>query len=90
MRVVGQVGAKRTCIRLILNCDQRTFPINYVLADPNQVSENSNTTVWWTCQKNPEHGNYPMAVSTRVLFKLRKRIACPMCRGRRRRKRHFV
>ena len=63
---------------------------NYVLADPDQIGEGSNERVWWKCMKNPNHDEYVMTVATRVLFKLRDRNPCPVCKGRRRKRQLFV
>ena len=63
---------------------------NYVIVDPDHVSDKSNIKVWFRCMKNPEHENYDMSIATRVLFKERGHNPCPTCKGRRRKKRHFV
>ena len=62
---------------------------NYLLADPDQIGERSNTVVWWHCRNNDTH-MYPMSVASRVMFKKRHREPCLYCKGRRRKKRHFV
>lgn len=63
---------------------------NYIIVDPDHVSDKSNIKVWFRCMKNPEHENYDMSIATRVLFKERGNNPCPICKGRRRKKRHFV
>lgn len=63
---------------------------NYVIADPDHISDKSNIKVWFRCMKDPTHENYGMSVATRVLFKERGHNPCPTCKGRRRKKKHFV
>lgn len=63
---------------------------NYVIADPDHISDKSNIKVWFRCMKDPTHENYDMSVATRVLFKERGHNPCPTCKGRRRKKKHFV
>ena len=62
---------------------------NYLLADPDRISDSCNTPVWWNCQNNKEH-LYVMSPRRRILFQKRHRESCPYCKGRRRKKRHFV
>lgn len=62
---------------------------NYVLADPDQVSERSSISVWWQCPNDSKH-HYTTSIANRVMFKTRHREPCPFCRGLRRKKRHYV
>ena len=62
---------------------------NYAICNPNEIGENSNYDVWWNCLNDPNH-KYPMPVYQRVSFYNRTKIACPYCKGRRRKKSHFI
>lgn len=62
---------------------------NYVLADPDQILPTSSVKVWWTCHNDPSH-HYPQQVSDKVLFDKRHQESCIYCKGRRRKKHHFV
>ena len=60
---------------------------NYLLVDPDAVSENSTSEVWWKC---PEKAHlYRMSIRRRVMFDYRGITACPVCKGRSRKKSHF-
>lgn len=61
---------------------------NYVIdIDPDSISDKNMSTVWWNC----EHAHkFTMRVNRRILFEKRQKIACPICKGRRREARHFV
>ena len=65
------------------------FVNNYVLAYPDQILESCDIPVWWTCSENPEH-EYTMSPAKRILFQKRRKKSCPYCKGRRRKKRHFI
>lgn len=62
---------------------------NYILADPDQILESSQIPVWWNCLQNSKH-EYSMTPAARVTFQKRHQKACPYCKGRRRKKRHFI
>lgn len=62
---------------------------NYILADPDQILDSCVLPVWWTCSENPEH-EYTMPPAKRILFQKRRKKSCPYCKGRRRKKRHFI
>ena len=66
------------------------FVNNYVIADPDSIGESSHYKAWFKCMKDLSHGSYEMLVYRRVLMKARGRIPCPICRGVRRKKHHFV
>ena len=65
---------------------------NYALADPNGILDSYSYPVWWNCPKGskefPHH--YTMSPANRVYNQQRGRETCPYCKGRRRKKRHFV
>lgn len=63
---------------------------NYILADPDTISEHCRIRVWFRCRKHPSHDEYEMTVEKRVRYKLRGQNPCPMCKGRRQKKKHFV
>lgn len=62
---------------------------NVLLANPSEVSENSRTNVWWICKNNDKH-RYKMSLYNRVLFEKRHKEPCLICKGRRRKRKHFV
>lgn len=61
---------------------------NAILADPNQIMENSNIKVWWFCKNNNNH-KFHMTPKKLLYYERRKMEACLYCNGRRRKKRHF-
>lgn len=65
------------------------FVNNYAICDPNEISEKSILLVWWNCQNDSSH-KYPMQVCDRVTYLHRSKTACPYCKGRRRKKNHYV
>ena len=62
---------------------------NYAICDPKTIGENSNYEVWWNCLNDSNH-NYHMPVYIRVSLYKRNKIPCPFCKGRRRKKNHFI
>ena len=61
---------------------------NYLICNPNKISDKSNTHVWWIC---PDCKNtYSLQVKVRVYYKKRKRKPCPYCKGLRQKKRYFL
>jgi len=62
---------------------------NYVLADPDLIGDSCNISVWWTCTQDPNH-EFLMSPSRRLEFQKRSRVACPECKGLRRKKAHFI
>lgn len=62
---------------------------NYVIADPDVIGEKNNTQVWWICTNDNSH-NYSMSVKDKLTYQNRYKESCPYCKGRRRKKRHFV
>ena len=65
------------------------FINNYLLADPDQISESFATPVWWKCLNDSSH-KYHMSPADRLMFQKRHREPCAYCKGLRRKKRHFV
>ena len=62
---------------------------NYLLSDPDCISDSSNTPVWWICQKDEAH-RYIMTPAQRLVFQKRNQEPCPYCKGLRRKRRHFI
>lgn len=62
---------------------------NYLLADPNQIGDFCTIPVWWNCPHNKEH-HYIMSPKQRLLFQKRQQEPCLYCKGKRRKKHHFV
>lgn len=61
---------------------------NYAIdINPDAISDKTESAAWWIC----EHGHkYKMRVCRRVMFEKRDKIACPICKGRRREVQHFI
>lgn len=62
---------------------------NYLIIDPDMVSEKSKIIVWWKCHHNNTH-KYPMSFATKLMYQKRNREPCPYCKGLRRKKSHYV
>ena len=62
---------------------------NILLADPTEINEKYQQTVWWICQENLNH-RYKIQVKERMAYKKRKKRACSICKGHRRKQEHFV
>ena len=62
---------------------------NYIIANPDAIGEKNNTQVWWICTNDYRH-HYSMPVKERITYQNRHKESCPYCKGRRRKKRHFV
>jgi len=62
---------------------------NYLIADPNTIGDKSNTQVWWICSNDHKH-HYTMSINDKITYQKRHKESCPYCKGRRRKKRHFV
>lgn len=62
----------------------RNYSIN---ADPDSIFERNQKAVWWKCNNGHK---YRMSVHTRVLIDKRHKVACSICKGRRREIRHFI
>jgi uncharacterized Zn-finger protein len=62
---------------------------NYAIADPDAIGDKNITPVWWICTNDHSH-HYPMSVKDKLTYQKRNRESCPYCKGRRRKKRHFV
>lgn len=63
------------------------YPYNYLIVDPDTISEDADEIVWW--EGKCKH-RYEMAVNMRVEFFNRVIEPCPVCKGRRRQKKHFI
>ncbi|MFU2181792.1 zinc-ribbon domain-containing protein [Streptococcus pluranimalium] len=62
---------------------------NILMPNPNNLTANSRVKVWWICTTNSEH-RYKLSVFDKIKFKTRKREACSICKGLRRKREHFV
>ena len=62
---------------------------NYAICDPDTINDVCDTHVWWICLKEKTHF-YVMTPRDRLIYKKRGKEACPYCKGRRRKKRHFI
>ena len=62
---------------------------NILLAHPKEVKPSNQQNVWWICKNNPEH-RYKMPIKKRILFEKRSKEPCLFCKGRRRKREHFV
>ena len=63
---------------------------NYLIdKDPNKMMDNNTHPVWWVCSNHKTPFVYPMSISNRVLKEFRGQVACPKCKGYRRRLRYF-
>ena len=65
------------------------FVNNYPIADPDEISDMNDTSVWWLCHNNSTH-KYMMTPRMRILMEERGREPCTICKGRRRKQIHFV
>lgn len=62
---------------------------NILLAHPKEVKSSNQQNVWWICKNNHEH-RYKMSIKKRILFENRSKEPCLFCKGRRRKREHFV
>ena len=78
-------SAKKNLIQLF----ERDYLNNLLIASPTEITELSNLPVWWICQENLNH-RYKIQVKERMAYKKRKKRACSICKGHRRKQEHFV
>ena len=64
------------------------FINNYILADPDKISDKYRKRVWWFCENGKPH-KYRMTPRERLLKQKRGMVACTHCRGYRRKRRRF-
>lgn len=60
---------------------------NYLICDPDEILPDHSNDVWWECSRC--HHDYKMPPKIRAVFEKRHKIACPYCKGLRRKKRYF-
>lgn len=60
---------------------------NYLLVNPDEVSENSIEQAWWNCSKGHV---YRMVISKRVMYDYRSIESCPYCKGLNKKKAHIM
>ena len=65
------------------------FVANIYLVQPNEILDNSTTPVWWYCSDNRDH-KFRMPVKRILYYKKRHMKVCPYCKGRNRKRRHFI
>ncbi|HEL0571185.1 TPA: hypothetical protein TUT09_001823 [Streptococcus equi subsp. zooepidemicus] len=52
-------------------------------------SESNTKSVWWICQNDSNH-HYKMSIYKRIQCKKRSKEPCSICKGRRRKREHFL
>lgn len=62
---------------------------NLILGDPERIPNNTQLRFWWICKNNPEH-RYRMAIVDKIANVKRSIEPCIFCKGRRRKREHFV
>lgn len=62
---------------------------NILLADPTEINEKYQQTVWWICKENSNH-RYKLKINEKIKYEKRSLISCPICKGLRRKQEHFV
>lgn len=62
---------------------------NLILGDPERIPNNTQLRFWWICKNNPEH-HYRMAIVDKIANVKRSIDPCMFCKGRRRKREHFV
>lgn len=62
---------------------------NLILGDPERIPNNTQLRFWWICKNNPEH-RYRMAIVDKIANIKRSIEPCMFCKGRRRKREHFV
>ena len=62
---------------------------NLILGDPERIPNNTQLRFWWICKNNPEH-RYRMAIVDKIANVKRSVEPCMFCKGRRRKREHFV
>ena len=62
---------------------------NILLAKPTEIDEKSNKIVWWICKDNPNH-RYKFKINEKIKYEKRSLITCKICKGLRRKQKHFV
>lgn len=62
---------------------------NLILGDPERIPNNTQLRFWWICKNNPEH-RYRMAIVDKIANVKRSIEPCMFCKGRRRKREHFV
>ena len=62
---------------------------NLILGDPERIPNNTQLRFWQICKNNPEH-RYRMAIVDKIANIKRSIEPCMFCKGRRRKREHFV
>ena len=61
---------------------------NYILLDPDMISDSCTERVWWICENNPSH-KYQLSPKQKIMYQKRHMESCSICKGRRRKRHHF-
>lgn len=61
---------------------------NYILCDPDTISDKYSKKVWWLCNKCGY--KYQMSPKQRVYYQKRHMKSCPFCKGLRQKKIHYM
>lgn len=64
-----------------------SYQYNYLICDPDEVLPSYGEKVWFEC--NTCHHEYFMSPKDREMYEMRHKVACPYCKGLRRKKRYF-
>lgn len=62
---------------------------NLILGGPERITNSTKLRFWWICKNNPEH-RYRMAIVDKIANIKRSIEPCMFCKGRRRKREHFV
>ena len=62
---------------------------NYILCNPDEISDNYEEKVWWFCKNDDKH-KFRCTPKKMLLYQKRGFEPCTYCKGLRRKKRHFV
>ncbi|MGT2756895.1 zinc-ribbon domain-containing protein [Streptococcus ovuberis] len=62
---------------------------NVLLLNPSEISESNTKSVWWICQNDSNH-HYKMSIYKRIQCEKRSKEPCSICKGRRRKREHFL
>ena len=64
-----------------------SYQYNYLICDPDEVLPTYGEKVWFECSNC--HHEYFMSPKDREMFEMRHKVACPDCKGLRRKKKYF-
>jgi len=67
--------------------EEWSYVNNYLIIDPDTISDNYQLDVWWKCKTC--NYSYKMSPKQQVLNQKRHKISCQFCKGYRRKRSHF-